>query len=106
MFVPMEFIELPLFARSVAGLLDEAALLEVQVYLLLQPDAGDLMPGSGGLRKLRWAAKGKGKRGGSRLIYYWAVSEHLIYLVVAYAKNDLADLTPKQARQLRELIGD
>ncbi len=72
--------------------------------LIERPDAGPLIPGAGGLRKLRWAMPGRGKRGGARVIYYWRTAADVVYLVFAYAKNDQEDLTPEQARQLGRLI--
>ena len=65
---------------------------------------GKLIPHSGGLRKLRWAAGGRGQRGGLRVIYYWWVGDRLISLLAIYAKNRKADLTVAEIRQLREII--
>ena len=63
-----------------------------------------MIQGSGGLRKLRWGAAGRGKRGGLRLIYFWAASEELFYMLYAYPKNVQDDLTPTQVRTLRRLV--
>ena len=71
---------------------------------MLRPEQGAVIPGSGGLRKLRWAGRGRGKRGGTRVIYYWFVSESVIYMLFAYAKNAAADLTPAQVKVLRQLV--
>lgn len=71
---------------------------------MLRPEQGAVIPGSGGLRKLRWAGRGHGKRGGTRVIYYWFVSESVIYMLFAYAKNAAADLTPAQVKVLRQLV--
>lgn len=65
---------------------------------------GALIPGSGGLRKLPWALRGKGKRGRLRVIYYWDLAEDVIYLIYLYAKNELADLRPDQLKLLRRTI--
>ena len=65
------------------------------------PDAGDVIPGSGGLRKLRWRLAGRGKRGGLRIIYYRVVSTEQIYLLYVYAKNEQTDLTRDQLETLR-----
>ena len=62
------------------------------------------MPGSGGLRKLRWRLPGRGKRGGARLIYYWNRAAERVYLLFLYPKNVQADLTPAQLRVLRALV--
>jgi hypothetical protein len=67
------------------------------------PDAGDVIPGSGGVRKLRWAAKGKGKRGGARIIYLYLVAAARVYLMRCYAKNVKTDLTADEKRQLRQI---
>ena len=72
--------------------------------LVIRPDSGALIPGSGGLRKLRWAASGRGKRGGARLIYYWAVPQDQIILLFIYPKNVQDDLTPDQLRALRKIV--
>jgi hypothetical protein len=69
-----------------------------------RPDAGKIIPGSGGLRKLRWSAGGQGKRGGIRIIYYWFVSQDVILLLYAYPKSEQDDLTTDQLRQLKKFI--
>lgn len=75
-----------------------------QAQLVDKPDAGKIIQGSGGLRKLRWSAGGHGKRGGVRIIYYWIVARETILLIFAYAKNERDDLTSDQLRQLRDLV--
>lgn len=80
---------------------DDAAF---QCALAERPDMGACIPGSGRLRKVRIAAKGHGKRGGARVIYYWAVFEHRIYMLLAYAKNERENLTQEQIRSLRRLV--
>jgi len=100
----LEFIETPLFIARWDAIGEGAdTLLDLQVELLDRPDGGKVIPGSGGLRKIRVAAKGRGKRGGARVIYYWRRSEYEILLLTAYAKNEREDLTPKEIRVLREL---
>ena len=100
----MEFVRFPTFEKSAAGLLSEADIFELEMQLVVRPDAGDLIPGGRGLRKLRRPAKGRGKRGGARVIYYHVVSQHLILLIVAYAKNEQEDLDADKRRALRELV--
>jgi hypothetical protein len=100
----MVFIETSTFRTSAAKLLDEDDLAALQTVLMLHPDAGDVIPGSGGLRKVRVPAKGKGKRGGARVIYYWVQADGQILLLYAYAKNDRSDVTAKQIRDMRKLI--
>jgi hypothetical protein len=77
-----------------------------QGLLLVRPDAGKVIPKSGGLRKLRVAAKGHGKRGGARVIYYWVVARDRILLLAIFAKNEKEDLTRSELKQLRTLIKD
>jgi hypothetical protein len=81
-------------------------LRSLQNYLLANPDAGDVLRGSSGLRKLRWAASGRGKRGGARVIYYRYVLAERIYLIYGYVKNEQEDLTNDQVKLLSELMED
>lgn len=76
----------------------------MQLALLLRPEQGALIAGGAGLRKLRWGAEGRGKRGGVRTIYYWAVEEHVCYMLYVYAKNEQGDLTPAQVKALARLV--
>jgi hypothetical protein len=71
---------------------------------MLRPEQGPVVRGAGGLRKVRWAKAGAGKRGGLRVIYYWAPREAVFYMLYAYAKNEQGDLTPAQARVLGQLV--
>jgi hypothetical protein len=73
---------------------------------MLQPDSGDVIPGAGGTRKLRWAAKGKGKRGGARVIYVYVAVAGRIYLLRCYAKNVKTDVTPEEEKELRRIAAD
>ncbi len=70
------------------------------------PTAGDVIRGSGGLRKLRWLAQGRGKRGGARVIYYFQDAKAQIYLIYGYVKSEREELTPDQVRTLAKLMGD
>lgn len=92
------------FRRSCTGVLDDEALRSLQAELLIRPDAGALVPGTGGLRKIRWAGSGRGKRGGVRVIYYWMKPDERIYLLIAFAKNKQSDLSAEQKRLLRKLM--
>jgi hypothetical protein len=98
------FEEFAPFTRRVTELLDDDDLARVQGLLLARPDAGKVIPKSGGLRKLRVAAKGHGKRGGARMIYYWVAARHRILMLNIFAKNEKADLSAGQLKQLRTLI--
>ena len=102
----MEFVEAPAFTRHVGEYLDDGELLALQLFLTEQPEAGNVMAGTGGFRKLRWSdrTRGKGKRGGLRIIYYWLSDWQQIWLFTLYGKDEAADLTPTQKAQLREAI--
>ncbi|HEX4955914.1 MAG TPA: type II toxin-antitoxin system RelE/ParE family toxin [Thermoanaerobaculia bacterium] len=98
------FIETPVFSSDLQELLQDDDYRALQLALALRPEQGPLIPRSGGLRKLRWALPGRGKRGGLRVIYFWEPSEDLIYLLYLYAKNDQEDLTAAQLKVLRQII--
>ena len=98
----MVFEGTPTFTRRVIALLDDDAYAALQQHLIQHPDAGDLIRGSGGFRKLRWSAPGRGKRGGVRVIYYWWNAEHLISMVLIYAKDEQDNLTPDHLRKLKQ----
>ena len=100
----MTFVELPAYVRRVAELLDEDAQLDLCVRLLQCPGAGDIIQASGGLRKIRVAAKGHGRRGGARVIYYWQDTAGKIWLCRIYAKNEMENLPVAEAKKIqREL---
>jgi hypothetical protein len=100
------FVELPPFERRRAEYLDDEGFRALQQLLMTQPEAGDLMPGTGGLRKLRFpdARRGKGKRGGLRVIYYWWDGGEQFWLFTLYDKDEMADLTAQQRKVLRGMI--
>lgn len=100
----VEFKRFRLFEKSCAGLFTEHDVFELELALVADPEAGDLIPGAKGLRKIRRPLAGRGKRGGARVIYYHIVSDHQILLLYAYAKNQQGDLTPAQAKQLVQLV--
>lgn len=102
----MIFVELPPFIACAAEWWDDEHVRRLQNVLMANPDAGDLIRGGSGLRKLRWSAQGRGKRGGARVIYYWHVPGDRIYLIYAYAKNQQEDLTPAQVKTLAALMKD
>lgn len=100
----MIFIETLIFTRQVRELLSDEEYRELQESLASRPDTGSLIRGSGGLRKIRWSKKGKGKRGGVRVIYYWAVSAEQILMLLLYPKGEQDDLTPAQLKVLKKIV--
>lgn len=99
----MVFIELtPFLAFREAHWTDDE-LRRLQAFLLRSPDAGDLVPGGGGIRKLRWQGSGRGKRGGARVIYFWQVADAQIFLIYGYVKARSENLTPAQVSYLSQL---
>jgi mRNA-degrading endonuclease RelE of RelBE toxin-antitoxin system len=100
----MRFIETPIFTRAVDDLLNDEEYRALQLALLLRPESGALIPRSGGLRKIRWSLKGKGKRGGCRIIYYWDEPSETFYMLYTYRKSDQEDLTAQQLRALSRLV--
>ena len=100
----MIFIEDHGFQKRRKGLLDDEDLFELLEWLAAHPEVGKVIPGSGGLRKVRWAAKGHGKRGGVRVIYFWWVADDRILLLDVYAKGDQGDLAAGEIEQLRRKV--
>ncbi len=100
----MEFIETPTFTRLVLDLMEDEDYTKLQAALAKRPDVGKIIPGGGGIRKMRWAGSGRGKRGGLRIIYYWLVAAGQIWMLLAYAKSEQDDLTPDQVKQLKRLV--
>ena len=100
----MRFVETPVFTRRVKDLLPDEDYRTLQVALLLRPEQGPLIRGAGGLRKVRWAPRGVGKRGGVRVIYYRRPDEQVVYMLFAYAKTDQEDPTPDQLRVLARIV--
>jgi hypothetical protein len=99
----LEFFWLPTFERSAAGLLDEDDRRDLELALVEDPERGNAIPGTGGFRKLRWPARGKGKRGGARVVYYYVANHEVIYMVLAYGKGTKDDLTDAERAELKEL---
>jgi mRNA-degrading endonuclease RelE of RelBE toxin-antitoxin system len=98
------FVETPVFYRRVQQFLSDDEYAEMQSFLAVRPEAGSIIKGSGGLRKMRWAGSGRGKRGGLRIIYYWWVAKDRISLLLVYPKNEMDDLTADQVRQLKSQL--
>jgi len=102
--VRVTFKETSFFTKQINELLSDEELDDLQWALMANPESGDLIRGSGGLRKLRWAGSGRGKRGGLRLIYYWHVPGSVILLLLAYLKNEQDNLTTDQLKILKSII--
>ena len=100
----MVFIETSTFTKLVYDYLSDEEYQALQYFLLLHPDAGDIMPGSGGMRKVRWAMAGRGKRGGVRVIYYWKRQDDEIWMVTLYAKNEASTIPGYMLKQIAEEI--
>ncbi|NWA06779.1 hypothetical protein [Pseudomonas gingeri] len=99
----MIFIETPIFTADLRDHLDDEAYGDLQTYLAEHPEAGALIEDTGGLRKIRWAAHGKGKSGGVRVIYYHVSSSYQIRMLLIYRKGIMDSLTDRQKAQLREI---
>lgn len=91
-------VELPAYLRKAEKLFTECQRKDVVDFIATNPESGDEIPGTGGLRKLRFAAKGQGKRGGARVIYFLYDDSIPIYLIACYGKNEKSDLTPNQKK--------
>ena len=100
------FVELPAFERHRSNYLSDEAYRGLQNEMLKDPEAGDVITGTGGLRKLRYgdATRGKGKRGGLRIIYYWWDPKKQFWLFTLYDKDELGDLSPKEKAILKTLL--
>jgi mRNA-degrading endonuclease RelE of RelBE toxin-antitoxin system len=102
--VSLVIIETSVFTRQVQNLLSDDEYRTLQAVLVIRPNAGPLIAGGGGLRKLRWSALGKGKRGGVRVMYYRAVAQKQLLLLMIYSKSERDDLSPAQVRVLRAMV--
>jgi mRNA-degrading endonuclease RelE of RelBE toxin-antitoxin system len=100
----MVIIETSVFTRRVRALLSDDEYRELQATLVERPKAGPVIPGSRGIRKLRWSASGRGKRGGARVIYYWATEQEHLLMLFIYTKNESDDLTQDQIKTLRHIV--
>jgi hypothetical protein len=102
----MEFIEAPSFTRHIAVYLNDDEYRAFQAELAAHPELGEVMPGTGGFRKVRWAdpRRHKGRRGGLRIIYFYFKSDQQIWLMTLYGKDEASDLTPSEKRALKVAI--
>jgi mRNA-degrading endonuclease RelE of RelBE toxin-antitoxin system len=97
----LQFTETPRFIKQASKILGENEISKLQFYLIENPDAGVVIQNSGGIRKLRWASSGHGKRGGSRVIYYFAIAHERILLLDIYSKNEKSDLSKLEIAELK-----
>lgn len=97
-------VETRRFSAKIGDLLSDEDYRALQLQLVRHPTVGAVIPGTGGLRKLRWATQGRGKRGGARVIYFWHAKSHHILMLFIYPKNERTDLTAKQRETLRRVI--
>lgn len=100
----LTFVETRLFSRLVHEYLADDEYLELQRLLIAMPQAGDVIPGSGGVRKLRWQATGRGKRGGLRVVYYLRSREGQIWMLTIYAKNEAENISAGVLKKIKEEI--
>jgi len=102
----VEFIETAAFTRSLPVYLDDEGYRRFQTHLMKNPQAGKVIPGAGGLHKVRWTdpQRGKGKRGGLRIIYYYLLEASHIWLIALYDKDEMDDLTTAQKTAYRRFI--
>lgn len=100
----MVFIETPFFTEDIRQLMSDSLYAELQSHLAEHPDAGDVIEGAGGIRKIRWKLPATGKRGGVRVIYYWRRSADQILMLLVYKKTQQDDLSPAQKRVLRQVV--
>jgi hypothetical protein len=100
------FIETRLFTRLIQEYLADDEYRELQTTLMNTPDVGDVIPNSGGVRKLRWRAAGRGKRGGYRVIYFSRLTENEIWLLTIYPKNVADNIPANVLRKIRKEIED
>ena len=98
------FTETEKFVRQATKIFGEDGISELQLHLCEYPDDGAIIKATNGLRKMRWAASGRGKRGGARIIYYYSVSNEKILLLDIYPKNEKTDLTAQELKNLKDVV--
>jgi len=103
-YLSMEIIETPIFTKKINSLLTDEEYHKLQNELVLNPEKGKIIRGSGGLRKIRYGVSGRGKSGGVRIIYYWIMKRDTILMLLIYPKNEQDNLTPSQLKILKSLV--
>ena len=106
MITPLEFVEAPVFTRLVAEYISDDDYCELQLHLARDPEAGEVIPGTGGFRKLRWddRRRRRGKRGGLRVVYYYFSDDAQLWFVTIYRKSEVADISPDEKRALKAAV--
>ena len=102
----MVFVETALFTRLLGDYLGDEEYRALQSHLIVHPDAGAIIKGSGGVRKIRWRFGGKGKSGGIRVIYYWAKSVDQVFMLTLYGKGEKEDLSSADLRRIIGLLAE
>ena len=100
----MRFVETPIFTKELLSSIEDEQYRTLQAALVLRPEQGKLIPGTGGLRKIRWGGKGHGKSGGYRIIYYWDKPTDTLYMLYVYPKDKQEELTAQQRKLLSQLV--
>jgi hypothetical protein len=104
MMTSVIIVETKAFMSRITEMLSDDDYRLLQLELLQRPTVGSVIPGTGGLRKLRWGVPGRGKRGGARMIYFWHPTSGTLLMLFAYPKNEREDLTPAQREALRKIV--
>jgi hypothetical protein len=102
--IRVTFVETPLFTRVIHDYLTDDEYAELQGFIGMYPEAGDVIPGTGGVRKLRWKTRGRGKRGGLRIVYYRRTQAGQIWLLTLYSKTSRENIPAHVLRAIREEI--
>lgn len=100
----MKIIETSVFTRQIQVMMADDEYRQMQEVLVVRPELGNIIPGSGGVRKMRWSFQGRGKRAGARVIYYWAVDDDTLFMLLAYGKSNQENLTQAQIQILKKIV--
>jgi mRNA-degrading endonuclease RelE of RelBE toxin-antitoxin system len=100
----MRIIETPIFTKRVKEILSDEEYRLFQIKLINDPESGNIIKGSGGIRKIRWSGSGRGKRGGSRILYYWYNTQGVLLMLFIFKKNESDDLTKSQLNDLKMIV--